>query len=173
MLMSLWDLIQRYVDETGATEAAIMRRANLNKGTFTAWRARGVPSLPSRGNMLDLAEALKVDYETVLNAVLYETAYLPEARARHEQRRLDAIIEELNDRSAEQMRKYVADLLSDSEGQVARARDLNHELRVDGSVDPDMAGHADEILAEMDAPKLRPVEALEVDEAAYDPEPEK
>lgn len=82
--VSLWALVDDYIADTGATEASIMRRAGLGKGTFTAWKKRGVPGLPSRGDILGLSAALKVDYETVLRALLHDARYLPEAAARDE-----------------------------------------------------------------------------------------
>jgi hypothetical protein len=81
---SLWDLVQAYRDETGASEAWIMRRAGLNKGTFTAWRQRGIPRLPEHVQLIALADALKIPYEVLLNAVLHDTSYLPEAVAREQ-----------------------------------------------------------------------------------------
>lgn len=76
--VSMWKLIQTYCDDTGATEASILRRAGLNKGTFSAWRARGVPELPGRDQIMALADAIKVDYATLLEGILYDAQYLPE-----------------------------------------------------------------------------------------------
>lgn len=76
--MSIWKLLQDYIDETGATEASVLRRADLNKGTFTAWRARGVPTLPSQWQLVGLANALHRPYEEVLRAVLHDAKYLPD-----------------------------------------------------------------------------------------------
>lgn len=146
MTMSFWDLVQKYVDETGATEASIMRRARLNKGTFTAWRARGVPSLPSRGQMLRLADAMRVDYETVLMAVLHDTKYLPEDAARAEQERIYAAELAIEEAYAARVREHVRALLEDTRGDVEEARELNDELRADGSIEPELAGEADGIL---------------------------
>lgn len=115
--MSLWDLVQRYIDDTGATEASIMRRAGLNKGTFTAWRARGVPQLPLRKHLLGLAEALKMDYETVLTAVLHDAKYLPEDAARREQERQDQETREILEEAYR-----VADSLATLPRDEARAR---------------------------------------------------
>lgn len=86
--VTFWDLVQRHRDSTGASEAWIMRRAGLNKGAFTAWRARGVPALPERRQLLALAEVLRVDYETLLVAMLHDAKYLPESVARAEADRL-------------------------------------------------------------------------------------
>lgn len=77
---SLWDLVEHYCNDTGATEAAILRKADLNKGTFAAWRKRGIPTLPARDQLVRLAAVLKVDYETLLVAVLHDVGYLDEER---------------------------------------------------------------------------------------------
>ena len=86
--VSIWHLIQKYLDETGATEASVLRRANLNKGLFSAWRARGVPALPTRAQLLAIAEAIKTPYEEVLEAALHDCRYLPEEAARAADREL-------------------------------------------------------------------------------------
>lgn len=82
MTMSFWDLVQNHVDTWGARESAIMRRAGLNKGTFTAWRQRGIPALPTHQQLVRLADTLHVDYELLLETILRDLQYLPEAAAR-------------------------------------------------------------------------------------------
>lgn len=82
--MSFWDLLQAYRDETGASEAWVMRRAGLNKGAFTAWRARGIPALPDHDQLVALSDVLRVDYTVLLEAVLRDTNYLPEQVARQQ-----------------------------------------------------------------------------------------
>lgn len=79
--MTIWELIQQYCDDTGATEAAVQRKALLNKGTFSAWRRRGVPALPTHAQILGLAHALKTPYETVLEALIESTNYRDELSA--------------------------------------------------------------------------------------------
>jgi hypothetical protein len=79
---TFWELLQHYCDDTGATEAAVQRKAGLNHGTFTAWRARGVPALPKVDVVVALADALKVDYEDLVHALLVSAEYLPGAVAR-------------------------------------------------------------------------------------------
>lgn len=82
--VTFWDLVQAYRDETGASEAWIMRRAGLNKGAFSAWRARGIPRLPDHDHLVALSEVLRVDYETLLDTILRDTNYLPEWVAREQ-----------------------------------------------------------------------------------------
>lgn len=77
MSRTFWQMLQDYLDDTGATEASVMRRAGLNKGAFAAWRRRGIPALPEPGQLVRLARAVKVDYEELLNAILHETGHLP------------------------------------------------------------------------------------------------
>lgn len=74
---SFWDLVQRAKDETGASESWILKRSGMNHGAFTAWRSRGIPVLPPRGQLLLLANALRVDYEYLIEVILHETKYLP------------------------------------------------------------------------------------------------
>jgi hypothetical protein len=80
--VTFWDLVQHYCDDTGATEAAVQRKAGLNHGTFTAWRARGVPALPKLDVVLALADTLRVDYEDLVRSLLVSADYLPEDAAR-------------------------------------------------------------------------------------------
>jgi hypothetical protein len=80
--VTFWDLLQHYCDDTGATEAAVQRKARLNHGTFTAWRARGVPALPRVDVLVALADTLRVDYEELVHALLVSAEYLPAEVAR-------------------------------------------------------------------------------------------
>ncbi|GEP33486.1 hypothetical protein NSZ01_12540 [Nocardioides szechwanensis] len=82
MPVTFWDLLQHYCDDTGATEAAVQRKARLNHGTFTAWRARGVPALPKVDVVVALADTLRVDYEELVHALLVSAEYLPAGVAR-------------------------------------------------------------------------------------------
>lgn len=82
MPVTFWDLLQDYCDDTGATEAAVQRKARLNHGTFTAWRARGVPALPKVDVVVALADTLRVDYEELVHALLVSAEYLPAEVAR-------------------------------------------------------------------------------------------
>jgi len=80
--VTFWELLQHYCDDTGATEAAVQRKARLNHGTFTAWRARGVPALPKVDVVVALADTLRVDYEELVHALLVSAEYLPAEVAR-------------------------------------------------------------------------------------------
>lgn len=82
---TFWDLLQQVKDETGATEAWILRRSELNHGAFTAWRSRGIPVLPLRRQLLLLADAMKVDYEFLIEVILHDAGYLPKMRALREE----------------------------------------------------------------------------------------
>lgn len=82
MSATFWELLQHYCDDTGATEAAVQRKARLNHGTFTAWRARGVPALPKVDVVVALADTLKVDYEDLVRSLLVSAEYLPAGVAR-------------------------------------------------------------------------------------------
>jgi hypothetical protein len=88
MAMSFWDLLQRYRDATGASEAWVMRKAELNKGTFSAWRQRGIPVLPARRTLVLLSAVLKVDYELLVATILTDAGYLPGDYAVDEEIRL-------------------------------------------------------------------------------------
>jgi hypothetical protein len=81
MSRTFWQMLQDYLDDTGATEASVMRRAGLNKGAFAAWRRRGIPALPEPGQLVRLARAIKVDYDELLTAILHETGHLPASTA--------------------------------------------------------------------------------------------
>lgn len=90
-MVTFWDLLKRYCDDTGATESAVLRKADISHGTFTAWRNRGVPALPRVDVSLALADALKVPYEELVRALLVSAGHLPEvaARALAEELRID------------------------------------------------------------------------------------
>lgn len=74
---TFWDLLQRVKDETGTSEAWVLKQADLNHGTFSAWRKRGIPVLPPRRNLLLMAHAMRVDYEHLIDVILHDTGYLP------------------------------------------------------------------------------------------------
>lgn len=74
---SFWDLVQRAKDETGTSESWILKQSGMNHGAFTAWRNRGIPVLPPRGQLLLLAHHLRVDYEHLIEVILHDTKYLP------------------------------------------------------------------------------------------------
>lgn len=96
---TFWRMLQDYLDDTGATEASVMRRAGLNKGAFAAWRRRGIPALPGPTEMVRLARALKVDYEDLLQAILHETGHMPLTTAE--------LIEALDDEQEASARDWV------------------------------------------------------------------
>lgn len=152
--MSLWTLVQNYCDNTGAKEAAVMRRAGLNKGAFAAWRQRGIPSLPSRRDVLGLAAALQTDYETVLTAILHDTKYLPESVARSEQQRLDALNAETLDAVDREAQELVASLVAELDGDLAEVREAIRGLRAEDRVRWAVADSAEIILDEMVADEV-------------------
>lgn len=82
MSMSFWTLLNDFCDQQDRTEAWVLRRAVLGKGTFSAWRARGIPALPEHSAIVGLADAMNLSYWDVLEAVLHDTLYLPEINAR-------------------------------------------------------------------------------------------
>jgi len=79
MTMGFWDLVQRYRDDSGASEAWIMRKAGLNKGAFTAWRKRGIPVLPEPDQVAGLARALRVSQQEVVDSILETTQFFAQA----------------------------------------------------------------------------------------------
>lgn len=74
---TFWELVERAKQDTGASEAWILKSADMNHGAFSAWRSRGIPVLPPRRNLLLLARALRVDYEYLIDVILHDTEYLP------------------------------------------------------------------------------------------------
>lgn len=69
-------LIQRYLDETGARQAAVARKMHVSSQTLNSWTARGLKRLPGVDNMRALADAIGVPYGAVLNAILIDLGYL-------------------------------------------------------------------------------------------------
>lgn len=147
--MSLWTLIQKYCDDTGAKEAAVMRRAGLNKGAFAAWRQRGIPSLPTRRDVLGLAAALHTDYETVLTAILHDTKYLPESAALSEQERIDAINSNTLESVDQEAKELLDQILAEVDGDMAEARNVIQSLRFEDRVRWAVADSAEIILDEL------------------------
>lgn len=149
MPVTIWDLITAYRDETGATEAWIMRKAGLNKGAFTAWRKRGVPVLPERPVLFALAETLRVDYETVVLAMLHAGKYLPEEEAREEERRHAEAIEIENARALEAHRLAV-ELFTTAGRDFENARALASRRYQSDEITLDLWERVDDSLREME-----------------------
>lgn len=74
--MGFWELLQTVIDDRDTTEAKILKRAGLGKGTFSAWRARGIPTLPRKEQILSLAEAMRIPPGEVVAAILVTAGFV-------------------------------------------------------------------------------------------------
>lgn len=74
--MGFWELLQSVIDERDTTEARILKRAELGKGTFSAWRARGIPMLPSKEQILALSKAMRVEPGDLVIAILITAGFV-------------------------------------------------------------------------------------------------
>lgn len=149
MPVTIWDLITAYRDETGATEAWIMRKAGLNKGAFTAWRKRGVPVLPDRPTLFRLAETLRADYETVVMAMLHAGKYLPESIAREDEQRRVRSIEEESARVLE-AHEVAMRLFAEANRDFGAARALASELHQTDELSLELWERVDDNLRELE-----------------------
>lgn len=80
MAMDFWQLLAQFRDETGASEAWVLRKAAMNHGTFSAWRKRGIPMLPEPEDLDRLADTLKVDFDVLVDSMLEAEAMTTETR---------------------------------------------------------------------------------------------
>ncbi|WP_062891122.1 helix-turn-helix domain-containing protein [Mycobacterium avium] len=77
----LVELIDRYKNAHGASEAELARRIGVSRENLRKWRTNGVSRLPDRTNLAAVARVIGRPYREVLSAALFDTGYLTDNQA--------------------------------------------------------------------------------------------
>jgi transcriptional regulator with XRE-family HTH domain len=72
----LVELIDRYRNAHGVSEAAVARRIGITRENLRKWRTNGVRRLPERENLVAVSRVIGRAYRDVLSAALFDTGYL-------------------------------------------------------------------------------------------------
>jgi transcriptional regulator with XRE-family HTH domain len=70
------ELIDRYKNAHGVSEAELARRIGVTRENLRKWRTNGVRRLPERANLVAAARVIGRPYREVLSAALFDTGYL-------------------------------------------------------------------------------------------------
>jgi transcriptional regulator with XRE-family HTH domain len=71
----LVELIDRYKDAHGVSDAELARRIGITRENLRLWRINGVRRLPERANLAAVARVIGQPYRQVLSAALFDTGY--------------------------------------------------------------------------------------------------
>jgi len=74
----LVELIDRYKNAHGVSDAELARRIGITRENLRLWRVNGVRRLPERSNLAAVARTIGQPYRQVLSAALFDTDYLTE-----------------------------------------------------------------------------------------------
>jgi transcriptional regulator with XRE-family HTH domain len=77
----LVELIDRYKNAHGVSEAELARRIGVSRENLRKWRINGVRRLPDRANLTAVARVIGRPYREVLSAALFDTEYLTDDQA--------------------------------------------------------------------------------------------
>jgi transcriptional regulator with XRE-family HTH domain len=72
----LVEVIDRYKNAHGVSEAELARRIGVTRENLRKWRTNGVRRLPERANLVAAARVIGRPYREVLSAALFDTGYL-------------------------------------------------------------------------------------------------
>jgi hypothetical protein len=72
----LVELIDRYKNAHGVSDAELARRIGITRENLRLWRVNGVRRLPERANLAAVARTIGQPYRQVLSAALFDTGYL-------------------------------------------------------------------------------------------------
>lgn len=72
----LVELIDRYRNAHGVSEAELARRIGVSRENLRKWRSNGVRRLPERANLVAVSRVIGCAYRDVLSAALFDTGYL-------------------------------------------------------------------------------------------------
>lgn len=78
----LVELIDRYKNAHGVSDAELARRIGITRENLRLWRVNGVRRLPERSNLASVARIIGRPYRQVLSAALFDTGYLTDSEAR-------------------------------------------------------------------------------------------
>lgn len=74
----LVELIDRYKNTHGISDAELARRIGITRENLRLWRVNGIRRLPERDNLTAVARIIGRPYRQVLSAALFDTGYLAE-----------------------------------------------------------------------------------------------
>ena len=74
----LVELIDRYKNAHGVSDAELARRIGITRENLRLWRTNCVRRLPERANLAAVARTIGLPYRQVLSAALFDTGYLTE-----------------------------------------------------------------------------------------------
>jgi hypothetical protein len=74
----LVELIDRYKNAHGVSDAELARRIGITRENLRLWRVNGIRRLPERSNLAAVARIIGQPYRQVLSAALFDTGYLTE-----------------------------------------------------------------------------------------------
>lgn len=77
----LVELVDRYRNAHGVSEAELARRIGISRENLRKWRKVGVSRLPDRANLTAVARVIGRPYREVLSAALFDTGYLTDDQA--------------------------------------------------------------------------------------------
>lgn len=77
----LVELIDRYKNAHGVSEAELARRIGVSRENLRKWRTNGVSRLPDRTNLAAVARVIGRPYREILSAALFDTGYLTDTQA--------------------------------------------------------------------------------------------
>ncbi|CAA0127322.1 Uncharacterised protein [Mycolicibacterium vanbaalenii] len=77
----LVELIDRYRNAHGVSEAELARRIGVSRENLRKWRINGVSRLPNRANLTAVARVIGRPYREVLSAALFDTGYVTDDQA--------------------------------------------------------------------------------------------
>jgi hypothetical protein len=72
----LIELIDRYKNAHGVSDAELARRIGITRENLRLWRVNGVRRLPERHNLAAVARVIGHPYRQILSAALFDTGYL-------------------------------------------------------------------------------------------------
>ena len=75
---NLIEIIDRYRDQEGISDAEVARRIGLSRQNLHIWRSRGVNAVPKRETLQAIANGVDTTYAEVLSAALADTGHVDE-----------------------------------------------------------------------------------------------
>lgn len=70
----LWKIVQKYLDDTGAREAALARKMGMSPQGLNQWK-KPLKTLPARKYLEALADQTRTPYRVVLQAAIESSPY--------------------------------------------------------------------------------------------------
>lgn len=125
----LVELIDRYKNAHGVSEAELARRIGVTRENLRKWRTNGVRRLPERANLAAAARVIGRPYREVLSAALFDTGYLDAVT--DEPRPYDEVLHDAVSVLTEASRLTNQPMRQTSSGQFEADPDPRAALRID------------------------------------------